>query len=199
MRRYEREDDRRIDRSRSTGTTAYNQWTQFETFPQFMDGVERVEQRTTSDCIGSPRSPARSASGMPRSQSSIPTTGSLGRRSTRMGRTGRHLPQARRLAHQIMVQMDYEPEGMKGRSAARSASTATGSRAISSPSRSSSSHAAARPAPGAERSRRTRQFALVRGLARRRAAVRPRYLSSFSEQGLELLCADFVRRGMTCE
>ncbi|MEU6775052.1 SRPBCC family protein [Streptomyces sp. NPDC046759] len=24
----------------------YNQWTQFEDFPQFMDGVERVEQRT---------------------------------------------------------------------------------------------------------------------------------------------------------
>ncbi|MEV5319935.1 SRPBCC family protein [Streptomyces sp. NPDC052687] len=26
--------------------TAYNQWTQFETFPEFMSGVERVEQRT---------------------------------------------------------------------------------------------------------------------------------------------------------
>ncbi|WP_436776439.1 SRPBCC family protein [Yinghuangia sp. YIM S09857] len=26
--------------------TAYNQWTQFETFPQFMDGVEHIEQRT---------------------------------------------------------------------------------------------------------------------------------------------------------
>lgn len=26
--------------------TAYNQWTQFEEFPQFMEGVERVEQRT---------------------------------------------------------------------------------------------------------------------------------------------------------
>ena len=25
-------------------TTAYNQWTQFEEFPSFMDGVERVEQ-----------------------------------------------------------------------------------------------------------------------------------------------------------
>ena len=24
--------------------TAYNQWTQFESFPEFMDGVERVEQ-----------------------------------------------------------------------------------------------------------------------------------------------------------
>ncbi|MEV0522161.1 SRPBCC family protein [Streptomyces sp. NPDC050439] len=26
--------------------TAYNQWTQFETFPQFMEGVQRIEQRT---------------------------------------------------------------------------------------------------------------------------------------------------------
>src|SRR3954465_15955800 len=27
-------------------TTAYNQWTQFEEFPRFMDGVEQVEQVT---------------------------------------------------------------------------------------------------------------------------------------------------------
>ncbi|MFD0355255.1 SRPBCC family protein [Streptomyces sp. NPDC127110] len=27
-------------------TTAYNQWTQFESFPQFMEGVERIEQRS---------------------------------------------------------------------------------------------------------------------------------------------------------
>jgi uncharacterized membrane protein len=27
-------------------TTAYNQWTQFEDFPRFMEGVERIEQRS---------------------------------------------------------------------------------------------------------------------------------------------------------
>ncbi|WP_030716617.1 SRPBCC family protein [Streptomyces sp. NRRL F-2580] len=27
-------------------TMAYNQWTQFESFPEFMDGVQRIEQRT---------------------------------------------------------------------------------------------------------------------------------------------------------
>jgi uncharacterized membrane protein len=27
-------------------STAYNQWTQFESFPRFMDGVERIEQVT---------------------------------------------------------------------------------------------------------------------------------------------------------
>ncbi|MEU6083352.1 SRPBCC family protein [Streptomyces sp. NPDC047108] len=26
--------------------TAYNQWTQFESFPEFMDGVERIDQRS---------------------------------------------------------------------------------------------------------------------------------------------------------
>ncbi|MDG9706213.1 SRPBCC family protein [Streptomyces sp. DH37] len=26
--------------------TAYNQWTQFESFPEFMEGVERVEQKS---------------------------------------------------------------------------------------------------------------------------------------------------------
>ncbi|MBC7303461.1 MAG: SRPBCC family protein [Nocardia sp.] len=41
--------------------TAYNQWTQFETFPEFMQGVERIEQldethtRWTIDIAGATR------------------------------------------------------------------------------------------------------------------------------------------------
>ena len=27
-------------------STAYNQWTQFESFPQFMDGVESITQES---------------------------------------------------------------------------------------------------------------------------------------------------------
>jgi len=30
-------------------SVAYNQWTQFETFPAFMDGVERVEQKSDTE------------------------------------------------------------------------------------------------------------------------------------------------------
>ena len=29
-------------------STAYNQWTQFESFPQFMDGVDRIEQTSST-------------------------------------------------------------------------------------------------------------------------------------------------------
>jgi uncharacterized membrane protein len=37
--------EKSIDVSVPVGT-AYNQWTQFESFPQFMEGVDRIEQRS---------------------------------------------------------------------------------------------------------------------------------------------------------
>ena len=35
-------------------STAYNQWTQFETFPKFMDGVESIRSSTTPARTGWP-------------------------------------------------------------------------------------------------------------------------------------------------
>ena len=46
---------------------AYEQWTRFEEFPQFMEGVEEVQRLDASACIGWPPSAAPARSGMPRS------------------------------------------------------------------------------------------------------------------------------------
>lgn len=50
--------------------TAYNQWTQFEEFPRFLEGVE-----DENGCTGAEKSPARSAYGTPRSASRSLTRG----------------------------------------------------------------------------------------------------------------------------
>jgi Polyketide cyclase / dehydrase and lipid transport. len=43
--------------------TAYHQWTQFEDFPQFMEGVSKSRRSMPSACIGKPRSQARKRNG----------------------------------------------------------------------------------------------------------------------------------------
>jgi Polyketide cyclase / dehydrase and lipid transport len=63
---------------------AYNQWTQFEDFPQFMGGVQKVTQLSDDRLEWWLRSSVSSASGRPRSSSCVPTRGGLG------GDVGRH-------------------------------------------------------------------------------------------------------------
>ena len=82
-------------------STAYNQWTQFETFPQFMDGIERVEQKDdkhlhwTAEIGGDKRewdAEITEAASRPSSRMASDRSGRSERR--------RHLPQARRGTHQ---------------------------------------------------------------------------------------------------
>jgi uncharacterized membrane protein len=94
--------------------TAYNQWTQFESFPRFMDGVERVEQKDdthlhwVAEVAGERREwdaeiteqhPDHRIAWKALDQSGphgVVTFHKLGDTRTK-----------------VMVQMDYEPEGMK--------------------------------------------------------------------------------------
>ena len=43
--------------------TVYNQWTQFEEFPRFMQGWRKFVNSTIRDCTGVHRSPVRRKSG----------------------------------------------------------------------------------------------------------------------------------------
>ena len=62
---------------------AYNQWTQFESFPQFMEGVERVEQKDDTRLHWVAKIGGESRSGTRRSPNSTRSTALPGRRSTR--------------------------------------------------------------------------------------------------------------------
>ena len=62
-------------------STAYNQWTQFEEFPKFMEGIESVRQLDDTHLLWSAEVGGEAErSGGPRSPSSILTTALPGRR-----------------------------------------------------------------------------------------------------------------------
>jgi uncharacterized membrane protein len=95
-------------------STAYNQWTQFESFPRFMDGIERVEQkddkhlRWTAEIGGDKREwDAEITEQHPdhrvawRAIDQDGPNGAVTFHRLDEGRT------------KVMVQMDYEPEGLK--------------------------------------------------------------------------------------
>ena len=58
--------------------TAYNQWTQFEEFPRFMEGVESVEQLDDRRLHWVAEFGGKRQSGTPRSSSSIRRSASRG-------------------------------------------------------------------------------------------------------------------------
>ena len=93
---------------------AYNQWTQFESFPSFMDGVERVEQKTdtqlhwVAEIAGTRREwDAEITEQHPDHRVAWKALEQDGPNGVV---TFHKLDESRT---RVMVQMDYEPEGLK--------------------------------------------------------------------------------------
>lgn len=95
-------------------STAYEQWTEFESFPRFMDGIERVEQTDDTHLRWSAE-----VAGQKREWDAEITEQQPGHRIAwkALGQDG---PNGAVTFHQlddsrtkVMVQMDYDPEGMK--------------------------------------------------------------------------------------
>ncbi|MFF9221051.1 SRPBCC family protein [Streptomyces viridosporus] len=94
--------------------TAYNQWTQFESFPEFMDGVERIEQRSDTlthwvTKIGGVRREfdARITEQVPDERVAWTTVDGEAKQAGvvtfhRLGDT----------STKVMLQMDFDPEGL---------------------------------------------------------------------------------------
>ena len=95
-------------------STAYNQWTQFESFPQFMDGIKRVEQsddtrlRWTAEVGGNEREwDAEITEQHPDHRVAWKALNQEGPNGVV---TFHKLDDSHT---KVMVQMEYEPEGMK--------------------------------------------------------------------------------------
>ena len=92
---------------------AYDQWTQFESFPQFMEGIDRVVQLDDTTLEWTARSPARRSTGGPRSSSSSRTRSSSWRATEGAQNDGaiRFEPLGPDKTR-ITLQLDVEPEGL---------------------------------------------------------------------------------------
>ena len=91
---------------------AYNQWTQFEEFPRFMEGVEEVRQIDDTQLHWRTKVGRASRSSTPRSPSSAPTSASPGPRpgAEHAGVVTFHRLDDDRT--KVMLQLDAEPEGV---------------------------------------------------------------------------------------
>lgn len=106
----------RIERSIDVGvpvTTAYNQWTQFEEFPRFMEGVKEVRQLDDTRLswraeIGGVEKTWEAEITEQRPDERIAWTNRTGATNCGVVTFHRLSPDATR----IMLQMDYDPEGL---------------------------------------------------------------------------------------
>src|SRR5687767_11657786 len=95
-------------------TTAYNQWTQFEEFPEFMEGVEYVHQIDDTHLrwaaeIGGEREEWEAAITEQTPDQRIAWTSTTGKHNAGVVTFHRIDDMTTR----VMLQMDWDPEGLK--------------------------------------------------------------------------------------
>ena len=94
-------------------STAYNQWTQFESFPRFMDGIERVEQKDDTHLHWVAEVGGNTREWDAEITEQQPDQRVAWKALDREGPNGvvtfHKIDDART---QVMVRMDYEPEGV---------------------------------------------------------------------------------------
>jgi uncharacterized membrane protein len=93
--------------------TAYNQWTQFEEFPRFMEGVEKVEQLDPANLRWRAEVGGRTLTWDARITEQVPDK-RIAWRST-SGALNAGVVDFHRLSDdscQVTLQLDYEPEGV---------------------------------------------------------------------------------------
>ena len=96
-------------------STAYNQWTQFESFPQFMEGVERVEQKGDARLHWVAEIGGEKREWDAEITEQHPDHRIAWKALDEEGPNGVVTFHKLDDAHtKVMVQMEYEPEGMKG-------------------------------------------------------------------------------------